>query len=252
MTADSVGLLDAERRYASGGDRSRIFCDLVLAEIRRQRAARTTEVTVLDIGCGRGIDGRFDLQEEIAAEADRLVGIEPDPEISLSPAFDETHRSFFEDALIAPSSVAVAYAVFVLEHIADATGFLDKMLSCLHDGGVFWGLTVDGRHPFMCASRLMEAFRLKDRYLDALWGRRGENRYENYSTHYRMNSPRRLNQLLNGRGFLSTASLHRPGQLDFYFPACLRRAARMYERVSINARLPGSILLLRIEKPVRT
>ena len=47
------------------------------------------------------------------------------------------------------------------------------------------------------------------------------------------------------RDFLS---LHRPGQLNYYFPLFMRRLVQGLERFFLKLRLPGSVLVVRLEK----
>ena len=51
--------------------------------------------------------------------------------------------------------------------------FWDKLYEVLKDNGVFWGLTVDGRHWFRRASLWAERLKIKDRYLNYRFGARG-------------------------------------------------------------------------------
>ena len=131
-------------RYRAGEWRDRIFRDMVLADAR----VLGPEPAILDIGCGQGLDGSLPLQASIADVAGRFIGIEPDPEVALGDHFTETHRCLFEEAAVEPGSIDLAYAVMVLEHLPRPQTFWDKLFELLVDGGVFWGLTVDARHPF--------------------------------------------------------------------------------------------------------
>ena len=173
-------------RYRSGRVyRDRLFHDMILDDARET----CRDLTILDIGCGRGFDGNVEFQESMARAARTFVGIEPDTAVTPGPYFHTVHRSFFEDAPIAPGSVDVAYAIMVLEHLADPQRFFDKVWEILKDGGVFWALTVDSRHWFCTFSRLFDRLHIKDLYLNVVLGARGKERYENYPTYYRCNSP---------------------------------------------------------------
>ena len=68
----------------------------------------------------------------------------------------------------------------VLEHLADPRTFFEKVHTVLRPQGVFWGFTVDARHPFVTASVVSEKLHVKDLYLNIMFGKRGEGRYENY------------------------------------------------------------------------
>jgi hypothetical protein len=70
-------------------------------------------------GCGHGFDGDEALQRSIAQAAGAYLGIEPDESVMLGPYVTESHRCFFEDAPVQDGSIDVAFAVIVLEHLAD-------------------------------------------------------------------------------------------------------------------------------------
>lgn len=232
-------------RYRGGEPRNLIFRDLILGSVARVRA---DVVSVLDIGCGHGLDGSLELQRSIADAAGRFIGVEPDPDIQPPAHFTEVHRCLLEDAPLAPGSIHVAYSAFVLEHVATPQRFWDRIYDALAPGGVVWGITVDARHPFRLASGLLERLQLKDAYLDLLRGRRGIDRYENYPTHYRTNAPRQIRGQTRRFTRAAFLSLHREGQLDYYVPRSYRWAMRLMERAAMTLRLPGSVLLVRLTK----
>ena len=234
--------IEVTRRYQQGECRSPIFRDVIQESIR-QHGDR-----VLDIGCGHGFDDNAEMQQSIASLASHFVGIEPDPEIQIPEYFNEVHHSVLESAPLRKHSIDVAYSVFVLEHIKDADLFWQKIDDVLAPGGVFWGFTVDGRHPFRMASDAMESIGVKDFYLNRIQGRRGEERYENYPTWYRANTPRSIDKFTDRFATTSYLSLHRPGQLDYYFPQIVRPMTRTCEWLMMKARCPGSVLVVRAEK----
>jgi SAM-dependent methyltransferase len=232
-------------RFRSGSWRAPIFRDMVLADIR----AVGPDVTVLDIGCGHGFDGDARLQQSLAEASSRYLGVEPDAAIEVGDCFAEVHRSFLEDATIAPGSVHVALAVMVLEHVATPERFWDKLRAVLAPGGVFWGFTMDGRHRFCRASRFAERLRLKDLYLRWLRGERGRDRYENYPVHYRCNTPEQVKAQAHGFASCECLTLGRVGQLDYYLPRALRPIASGLDRWDLWLDRPGSILAIRAMMP---
>jgi SAM-dependent methyltransferase len=218
---------------------------LVLGSLR---AFPPTGATVLDIGCGHGFGGDGDLQRSIADEANRFIGIEPDKDIPVPDHFTQVYPCLFEDAPLEPDSVNVAYSAFVLEHVEHPSLFWRKLHGCLAPGGVFWGFTVDGRHLFSVASLAAGKLKLKDAYLDWLRGRRGTDRYENYTTFYRANTPRQIKRHARIFSRADYLSIHRVGQLNYYFPRSLWPALHWAEGLFMRLRLPGSILVVRLEK----
>jgi len=231
-------------RYRAGEWRDTIFRDMVLSDAARLGG----RPTVLDIGCGKGLDGNVPLQRSVAEASGRFVGVEPDPEIPLGGHFTETHRCLFEDAPLAPGSVDLAYSVMVLEHIPAPEAFWAKLYEVLRGGGVFWGLTVDTRHPFCRASLLAERLKLKDLYLRLLSGRRGLDRYENYETFYRSNTPDDVGRLAGRFSSSAFINFSRVGQWSPYFPGPLRPLVDRLDRRAIAAGRPGTLLAIRVAK----
>lgn len=235
------------QRYSSGEWRAPIFRDLILADASRMKEKRN-ELTLLDIGCGGGFDGDAELQRSLAEAGSRYIGIEPDPQIELADVFTSAHRCRFEDAPIEDESVDIAFAVMVLEHIAEPQVFWSKVHRVLRKGGCFWGMTVDARHWFVLGSTLMEKLGVKDIYLDKLHGKRGQERYENYPAFYRANTPAQIARFASGFSSISVLNLSRVGQLDFYIPGRLRRLGRWMDSLAMHVGLPGALMAVRMEK----
>ena len=233
-------------RYRDGEWRATVFRDMVLADIRRLASVRP--VRVLDIGCGKGFDDSPQLQAELAAACDRYDGVEPDTEIVPSPVVREAYRCGFEEAPIEPGSIDVACSVMVLEHLERPAVFWDKLREVLADGGVFWGFTIDARHPFAHASTLMKRLGVKEWYLNRLHGTTDDGRYENYPVHYRSNRPRDVHRLAAGFASVECVNFHRMGQLDYYLPRGLRWAGRLADRMVVASGAPGNIMAVRAEK----
>jgi SAM-dependent methyltransferase len=203
---------------------------------------------VLDIGCGSGFDGSPELQSQIAGASGRYIGVEPDESIACPPWIQEIHRCTLEDAPLEPLSVQMAFAIMVLEHVAIPDRFFQKLHTVLAPDGIFWGLTVDARHYFRHASRLLERLHVKNWYLDKIAGQTPEKRYVNYPTVYRANSPFQIRRFARPFRHCDFASLHRIGQLDYYLPRSIRPAAALLDRLIARLRLPGAILICRLEK----
>jgi len=241
----AMELSNALTRYQRGEARNVVFRDLIQTSLRQFTGDGPT---VLDIGCGHGFDGDAELQRSIGATAGYFIGVEPDRDILPPACFTEVHQCLFEEASLEPESVHVAYAAFVLEHVEQPGRFWQKLYRCMAPGGVFWGFTVDSRHLFSLASQLAGKLKLKDTYLDWLRGRRGVDRYENYKTFYRANSPAQIRRHTQSFSSMNYQSFHRVGQLDYYFPRLLWPPLHWTEQVSMSLRFPGSILVVRIQK----
>lgn len=202
--------------------------------------------TILDIGCGDGFHHDKALQQQIGRHAAQFLGVEPDAETNVDPCFSVVYPSTLESADIAPASVDLAYSAMVLEHVDDPIAHFAKIRDVLKPGGVYWGFTVDSRHWFALLSSAFERMRLKEAYLRLLHGDRGTDRYANFPTRYRCNSPGAIRAAARGFSSIQTLSLHKPGQLDFYLPRILQGASRLVDRASMLLGLPGSILVVRL------
>jgi len=232
-------------RYRSGEWRDRIFRDMVLADARRLGPSPT----ILDIGCGEGLDGSVLLQRSVAEAAGRFIGIEPDPAVTLGDHFTESHRCPFEAAPLAAGSIDLAYSVMVLEHLPTPQAFWDKLFEVLADGGVFWGLTVDARHFFSGLSLWADRLRIKNFYMDLVLGRISESgRYKNYPTYYRTNTPDQIGRFTGAFHSSEFISFSRIGQWGSYLPKSLRGIADAIDKRSIRKRRPGTLLAVRVVK----
>lgn len=239
-----LSLAAAAERYRAGAFRDRVVHDLILAD-----AARLGDgLTFLDIGCGKGFDTDVPLQQSLVAAAGRYIGIEPDAAVELDGPITDVRRCLFEQADLAPGSVHVAFAIMVLEHLADPQPFWDKLHAVLAPGGVFWAMTVDARHWFCRASLWMERLRLKELYLSWLFGARGRERYENYPVHYRCNTPARVAHYAEAFASVQCVNLSRVGQCDELFPRFLRPLSRRLERRAVRRGKPGTLLVVRAVK----
>jgi SAM-dependent methyltransferase len=232
-------------RYRAGEWRDRIFRDMILADARRL----SPKPTILDIGCGDGFDGDVPLQRSLAQASARFIGVEPDPAVPLGDYFTETHPCPFEQANLAAGSIDVAYAVMVLEHLDHPQGFWDKLHEVLAVGGVFWGLTIDARHPFSRLSLWADRLRIKNFYLDSALGTAPDKaRYKNYPTYYRSNTPRQIAQFARAFRSCECANFSRVGQCSAYLPTWLKTVAERMDRFSIRSGWPGTLLVNRAIK----
>ena len=235
------------RRYGAAEWRAPIFADMVLDDLRRIGP----HCSVVDIGCGSGFDGAPDLQAAIAARCRSYIGVEPDPDTRVAPLFTTVHRTLFEEAPIATASIDLAFGVMVVEHVADPRAFMAKVADVLKDRGVFWAFTIDVRHWSAWSSLLMEKTGLKTAYLNALHGRRGEERYANFPVHYRLNSPRSVMRHARDFSCIDVVNLARVGAEDDNLPRFARPINRVVDRVLALAGAPGSNLAFRLVRASR-
>jgi SAM-dependent methyltransferase len=204
--------------------------------------------SIVDIGCSKGFDDDVGIQRSIAEGAGRYIGVEPDQHVSLGPYFGETHRCRFEYAPIERDSVDIAFAVMVLEHIADPQPFCEKLKEVLVEGGVFWGFTMDARHYFCAASRWADRLSIKNWYLHQVIPAWRPASYDNYPVHYRFNTPEQVRKHTSGFRTCDFISFSKIGQLNHYVPPRLRPITDFFDRRAIARRKPGSILAIRLVK----
>jgi SAM-dependent methyltransferase len=240
-------MAEFSRRFVQGERRAVVFRDIILRELDRL-PIDNGDAVLLDIGCGSGFDNDPGLQRSLFEAAGHYVGVEPDGDVTVGDGFTCLHRCRFEEAPIDAESIDLAFAVMVIEHVQEPLRFWDKVHEILRPQGVFWGFTVDARHWFVSASRFAERLRIKDWYLDALHGKRGVFRYENYPACYRCNSPRRIHSLTASFRSTQIYNLQRVGQAGNYLPRRLRWAGRAYDRLGMRLGWPGSVLAVRVVK----
>lgn len=230
-------------RYRNEESRAAIFRDMILDDARIRGG-----LTFLDIGCGKGFDGDKDIQREVASRSGRYIGIEPDRNIPVGSYVHEIHHCTLEQAPIQRGTIDVAFAIMVLEHLGNPQPFWDKLWEVLAPGGVFWGLTVDGRHPFSHTSLWMQRLHVKEVYLNTLLGRRGNDRYENYPVFYRCNTPRQIGEFTRRFTQCDFVNFARLGQWKDYYPKALHGLASAVDRRLLRHVGLGSVLAVRAEK----
>jgi SAM-dependent methyltransferase len=231
-------------RYRAGEWRAPIIHDLIVRDIQ----SKGEGCTLLDIGCGRGFDDDLALQRSLASLAGRYIGIEPDPYVTLGSYFSEIHRCLFEEAPLGTGTVDLGFAIMVLEHIAEPQRFWDKVHDVLKPGGIFWGLTVDGRSIFSIASYWLERVHAKELYMRWLMGRRGEQRYLNYPVFYRSNTPRQLEKYTRAFAAYELINFARIGQHRPVVPHWLHPVSDRFDRWVVDHKRPGTLLALRVVK----
>jgi 2-polyprenyl-3-methyl-5-hydroxy-6-metoxy-1,4-benzoquinol methylase len=210
--------------------RTPVFFEIVSREISIRSGA--TRPTVLDIGCGLGFDGEVRFQEALSAQAGRFLGIEPDVTVNPPKYFSEVYRTTFEDAPIADSSVDVAYAIMVMEHVADPTAFWSRLHSVLAPGGVFLAFTVNGSHWFAPLTRFLSITRLKTQYLNIVQGQRGIERYVDYPVYYRTNTLKQIKWVARGFRSVETVMFGATGNVASYAPPRLQPLVRTLDKVA--------------------
>lgn len=206
------------------------------------RDALRPSAHVLDIGCGRG-----GLVEQLDHPLAQVVGIDPDWQSLQQHRLPLPRVVGWSDALpFAPAHFDVAFASWVLEHLADPARTFAALRRVLRPGGVFVFITPNGRHPLAWLNGSLGRIGwLQDRLVAKLYGRASADAFP---TWYRANSPAALEVLCAAHGFaLETLyCIADPTYLAFHpalFPALCRfeeqlPASRRLHLVGVARRLP--------------
>ncbi|MFZ1395752.1 MAG: methyltransferase domain-containing protein [Candidatus Promineifilaceae bacterium] len=171
-----------------------LYADLVRQQL-------TPAAQVLDIGCGRG-----GLVEQLGHPLAQVVGIDPDWLSLREHRLNLTGAVAFSDDLpFAPESFDVAFASWVLEHLARPFLTFQAIARVLKPGGVFVFITPNGRHPLALLNKTMGKLGAwQGRLVAGLYGRSAD---DTFATHYRANSQAALEKLAAQSG-LHLAQLH--------------------------------------------
>jgi len=233
-------------RLNRGEWRTPIFFEIVSKEIRDRSGTRRP--TVMDVGCGRGFDGEVRFQEALSVQAGKFIGVEPDLTIDPPAVFSEVFRLPLEAAGIARGSVDVAYAIMVMEHVADPGAFWSRLYDLLAPGGVFVAFSVNGAHWCAPVTRFMSAVRLKSAYLSLLRGKRGTERVADYPVYYRTNTPEQIAGVVGDFRSIETLPFGAIGDAAFYAPQPLRPLVRAGDRVAYKLRGQRANIIIRAER----
>lgn len=233
-------------RLDKGEWRTPVFFEVISREISARRRARAP--TVLDIGCGLGFDSELNFQEALSLQAGRFIGVEPDPTVDPPRVFSELYRTTLENASIESGSVDVAYAVMVMEHIADPAAFWSRLHNILSPGGVFVAFTVNGAHWFASVTRFLSLTKLKTAYLDLVYGDRGTERYADYPVYYRTNTRKQIEHFARGFRSVEMMTFGAVGGVAAYVPPRLQTLVRAVDGVAYRLFRQPINLIIRAER----
>lgn len=226
---DDLTMEDLARTFSFGkvSDRRHLFTGFLLAEVERLRAAGTTAVRCLDVGCGSGMARDPSYTRRVREAVDEMVGVEPDPEArGTEHLFHRIHRTTLEGAPVEEGSVHLAYAFMVMEHVEDPAAFLVALRRMLHPEGVFLFLTPNGRHYFSRIAALLQRVGLDEAVLRRVRGRKVEDYH--YPVFYRFNRPADVRREAAEAGFGHVSLAFFEGrEAHHYFPGPLQPVYRV-------------------------
>jgi len=189
---------------------------------------------VLDIGCGPTFPTPLSRLCGLPAQLD---GVDPGADISGRTDLTRRWSTSFESAPIPEAAYDLAFAYNVVEHVAAAQPFFEKLSYALKPGGVFWALTPHALHPFAYLVRTVQSLGFKERYAR---NRAGINEYPAY---YRLNSASQVSRAVHGGQFAEADFFHLPcTNWDHYFPPRLRFIPHAYDRLAGVKRGPFMLL----------
>jgi SAM-dependent methyltransferase len=189
---------------------------------------------VLDIGCGPALPGPLAKLSRLPAQLD---GVDPGADISGRTDLTLRWGTSFEDAAIPEAAYDFALAFNVVEHIASARPFFEKLSQVLKPGGVFWALTPHALHPFAYLVRAVQGLRFKRRYA------RTHSGINDYPAYYQLNCVSQVSRAVDDGWFADAAFYRLPCMnWDSYFSPRLRFIPHAYDRLAGVHR--GSFMLL--------
>jgi SAM-dependent methyltransferase len=209
------------------------FGRLVVGEVD----SRETPVRALDIGCGKGINTADPVGEhvldDIRASVSELWGVEPDQSVIPNPKFDRFIRGTLEQAALPQDYFDVAFAHYVVEHVANPLAFLEKAHRSLRAGGCLVFITPNAQHYFVQVTRLLRRLGIEEMVLRLM---RGENAHYHYPTQYLLNDATTIRRLASTAGFRKVdIAYFDHGDVRPYFPRVLRFIPALIERMHVHS-----------------
>jgi 2-polyprenyl-3-methyl-5-hydroxy-6-metoxy-1,4-benzoquinol methylase len=214
--------------------------DPVVAFARRVAAYCPPHARVLEVGAGSHQSG--DLLPVLARHP-HLVAIDPDDSVLRNPvAHERLVTDVQEYAASEPEPFDVAFAVYVLEHVADPEPFARACRTLLRPGGSFLALTLNVHHYFGATTWTLSRLRVEERVLHRLVGANGHRHpHHHFRTEYRLNSARALARTAEAAGFsrLELDCFDATANYAWYLPRGARWVAPAWTRAVYAAGTPS-------------
>lgn len=193
---------------------------------------------VLNVGGGCNASGRF---PAITRRARTVVAVDPSAVVLENTDADQCYQLTLEDFSVDHADgFDVAFAVFVLEHVADPAAFAHAAARVLKPGGVFMAITLNQWHYFGLTTWATSRLRLDEWLLRRVRDRRYVDDYH-VGTHYRINSIRRIRSHLERAGFsgVEFRMWDLPRLYEPYLPGPLTRLATDWNRAAYRLGRPN-------------
>lgn len=192
---------------------------------------------VLNVGGGCNASGDFPL---IRRRAGSLIAVDPSAQVAGNRDADERYQQTLEDfALEHADRFDVAFAVFVMEHVADPAAFTRAAARVLKPGGAFMALTLNQWHYFGLATWGTSRLGLNEWLLRRVRDPAQVDEYH-FRTEYRINSTRSVSRHLERAGFsrVEFRMWDQPRAYEPYLPERLTGLATAWSHTAYRLRSP--------------
>jgi SAM-dependent methyltransferase len=200
----------------------------------RVQALLSPEATILDIGCGRGLQAEdpCTLRRalcDLRAPQRRVLGIDVDPEGAANPLVDEFRQIADTNHWpVETASIDLAIANSVVEHVAEPEKFFAEAWRVLRPGGYLCFRTYNKWAYVGVCARLVPN-RLHAKVTARVQTERHE--HDVFPTLYRCNTRRAVRRALGRQGFESIVLMHEAEPSYLQFSPLIYRVAAVLHRL---------------------
>lgn len=203
----------------------------------------SSEMTVLDLGAGRG--GWFEIEScpyrrglrTLKGKARKLMAVDVDPVVLQDQTADECRVMTDGRIPLEDGSVDVVIADYVLEHVEDVTGFVAEVNRVLKDGGYFCARTPHRWNYVSLLARLIS----NARHASVLRLAQPDRRERDVlPTAYRMNTVRAISSLFRVSG--NFTFIYRSAPAYFFGSRLVYRVQGFLHRI-VPVSLVGNIFV---------